>query len=172
MGSGQAPAPAMTATAPTTSLFPGSAGFYVPGKLPQPLPEGVAFSIPSNLVKRVMHQMLSQGAIQRGYLGMQLSPGFEANDAVKLGLERVQGALVEKIYPDTPAAVAGLQTNDVILSVESVTIRNENHLINLISGLPAGQRVRMQVWRDRTTISLDATVGDWSKAQNRFKADQ
>jgi len=133
---------------------------------------GVAFSIPVNLVKRVMHQMLSQGAIQRGYLGMQLSPGFEPNDAVKLGLERVQGALVEKIYPDTPAAAAGLQVNDVILSVENVTIRNENHLINLISGLPAGQRVRMQVWRDRNTITLDATVGDWSKAQNRFKADQ
>ena len=133
---------------------------------------GVAFSIPINLVKRVMGQMLNQGTIQRGYLGMQLSPGFEPNDAVKLGLERVQGALVEKIYPDTPASTAGLQPNDVILQVESVTIRNENHLINLVSGLPAGQRIRMQVWRDRSTITLDAVVGDWSKAQNRFKADQ
>lgn len=133
---------------------------------------GVAFSIPINLVKRVMNQMLNQGAIQRGYLGMQLSPGFEPNDAVKLGLQKVQGALVEKIYPDTPAAAAGLQPNDVILQVESVTIRNENHLINLVSGLPAGQRIRMQIWRDRSTITLDAVVGDWAKAQNRFKAEQ
>jgi S1-C subfamily serine protease len=132
---------------------------------------GVAFSIPVNLVKRVMNQMLSQGAIQRGYLGMQLSSGFEANDAVRLGLERVQGALVEKIYPETPAASAGLQVNDVILQVESVTIRNENHLINLISSLPAGQRIRMNVWRDRAAISLDAVIGDWAKAQNRFKGE-
>ena len=133
---------------------------------------GVAFSIPINLVKRVMNQMLTQGAIQRGYLGMQLSPGFEPNDAIKLGLEKVQGALVEKIYPETPAATAGLQPNDVILQVESVQIRNENHLINLISGLPAGQRVRMHVWRERSTITLDAVIGDWAKAQNRFKAEQ
>ena len=133
---------------------------------------GVAFSIPINLVRRVMNQMLNQGSIQRGYLGMQLSSGFEPNDAIKLGLEKVQGALVEKIYPDTPAAVAGLQPNDVILQVESVPIRNENHLINLVSGLPAGQRIRMQVWRERSTISLEAIVGDWAKAQNRFKADQ
>src|SRR5262245_5955051 len=133
---------------------------------------GVAFSIPINLVKRVMNQMLTQGAVQRGYLGMQLSAGFEVNDAVKLGLDRLQGALVEKIYPETPAAAAGLQVNDVILQVENVTIRNENHLINLISNLPTGQRIRMQVWRDRSTIALDAVVGDWAKAQSRFKGEQ
>jgi S1-C subfamily serine protease len=133
---------------------------------------GVSFSIPINLVKRVMQQMLKQGAIQRGYLGMQLSPGFEPNDAMRLGLDRVQGALVEKVYPETPAAVAGLQPNDVILQVESLSIRSENHLINLISNLPAGQRIRMQVWRDRSLLTLDAVVGDWGKGQTRFQADQ
>jgi S1-C subfamily serine protease len=119
-----------------------------------------------------MQQMLKQGAIQRGYLGMQLSPGFEPNDAMRLGLDRVQGALVEKVYPETPAAVAGLQPNDVILQVESLSIRSENHLINLISNLPAGQRIRMQVWRDRSLLTLDAVVGDWGKGQTRFQADQ
>lgn len=132
---------------------------------------GVAFSIPVNLVKRVVTQMLAQGAIQRGYLGMQLSSGFEPNDALKLGLNKVTGALVEKIYPDTPAATAGLKANDVILNVESVEIRNENHLINLISGLPIGQRIRMQVWRERNTVNLEAVVGDWSKAQAKFRTE-
>ena len=131
----------------------------------------VAFSIPMNLVKRVMSQMLTQGAVQRGYLGMQLSQGFEPNEALRLGLSRVAGALVEKVYPDTPAHSSGLKPQDVILNVESVEIRNENHLINLISNLPIGQRIRMQVWRERTTVSLDAVVGDWAKAQNRFRAE-
>ncbi len=101
---------------------------------------GVAFSIPVNLIKRVMNQLLTQGTVQRGYLGMQLANTFEPNDAIKLGLDRVQGALVEKIYPETPAASAGLQVSDVILKVEAIPIRSENHLINLISGLPIGQR--------------------------------
>jgi serine protease Do len=133
---------------------------------------GVAFSIPSNLVKRVMNQLLQSGTVQRGYLGMQLALTFEANDALKLGLDRVKGALVEKVYAGTPAADSGLQTNDVILQVENIAIRNENHLINLISSLNAGQKIRMQVWRDRSTTNLNAVVGDWTKAQTRFRTDE
>jgi S1-C subfamily serine protease len=133
---------------------------------------GVAFSIPSNLVKRVMNQLVQQGAVSRGYLGMQLALTFEPNEALKLGMDRVRGALVEKVYPSTPAASAGLQPNDVVLQVENIPIRNENHLINLISNLNAGQRIRMQVWRDRTTTTLDAVVGDWAKAQTRFRTDE
>ncbi|MBI2804871.1 MAG: trypsin-like peptidase domain-containing protein [Planctomycetes bacterium] len=132
---------------------------------------GVAFSIPSNLVKRVMNQLLQQGSVQRGYLGMQLVLTFDPNDALKLGLDRVRGAMVEKVYAGTPAADSGLRAQDVILQVENIAIRNENHLINLISNLNPGQRVRMQVWRERSNTTLEAVVGDWSKAQTRFRTD-
>jgi S1-C subfamily serine protease len=131
---------------------------------------GVAFSIPINLVKRVQRQLLEKGSVARGYLGMQLAQAFEPADALKLGLDRVQGALVETVYPDTPAAAAGLRANDVVLQVDNAAIRNENHFINLISALAAGQRIRLQVWRDRKVIALDAVVGDWSKGQSRFRA--
>jgi len=60
---------------------------------------GVAFSIPINLVKRVMTQLLEKGSVSRGYLGMQLADSFEPTTALKLGLDRVQGALVETVYP-------------------------------------------------------------------------
>jgi serine protease Do len=133
---------------------------------------GVAFSIPSNLVKRVMKQMLTQGSVARGYLGMQLALSFEPAEALKLGLDRLRGALVERVYPDTPAATAGLQPRDVILQVDNLAMKNENHLINLIASLPPGQRVRLQVWRDRNVITLEAMVGDWAQAQSRFRAEQ
>jgi S1-C subfamily serine protease len=130
---------------------------------------GVAFSIPINMVRRVTRQLLEKGAVSRGYLGIQVAQSFEPADALKLGLEKVQGALVETVYPATPGFEAGLKSNDVILQVDGFPIRNENHLINMISGLPAGQKVRLQVWRDRKAQAIDATVGDWSKAQTRFK---
>ncbi len=130
---------------------------------------GVAFSIPINLVKRVAQQLLVNGAVQRGYLGMQLSQSFEGKDALKLGLERVQGALVERVYPETPASEAGLKEQDVILQVDSTAVRNENQLINHISTLTPGQRIRMQVWRERAMVTLEASVGDWSKGQTRFR---
>ncbi len=131
---------------------------------------GVAFSIPINLVKRVARQLLEKGSVARGYLGVQLAQSFEPADALKLGLDRVQGAWIETVYADTPGAAAGLRANDVVLEVDGFAIRNENHLINMISGIPAGQKVKLQVWRDRKTLALEAVVGDWSKNQGRFKA--
>src|SRR5262249_6885290 len=107
---------------------------------------GGAFSSPINLVKRVMKQLLEKGSVSRGYLGMQLAEAFEAADALRLGLERAQGALVETVYAETPAAAAGLKASDVVLQVDGTPIRNENHMINLISGLTAGSRVRLEVW--------------------------
>ncbi|HXG13423.1 MAG TPA: trypsin-like peptidase domain-containing protein [Gemmataceae bacterium] len=130
---------------------------------------GVAFSIPINLVRRVARQLLERGSVARGYLGMQLAGTFEPADALKLGLDRAQGALVEAVYPDTPAAAAGLKPNDVVLRLDDVAVRNENHLINLISNLPPGQRVRLQVWRERQLLTLDAVVGDWSQGQGRLR---
>ena len=130
---------------------------------------GVAFSIPVNLVKRVAAQLLEKGSVSRGYLGMQLAQSFEPADALKLGLDRVQGAWVEAVYQGTPAATAGLQANDVVLQVDERTIRNENQLINFISTLTPGQKIRMQVWRDRKVVALEAEVGDWARGQNRLR---
>ncbi|VTS07804.1 S1C family serine protease [Tuwongella immobilis] len=131
---------------------------------------GVAFAIPINMVKRVARQLLEKGQVSRGYLGVQLSQTLDANDAFKLGLDKAQGAWVEVVHPETPAALAGLLANDVILQLDTVPIRNENHLINLVSGLPVGQRVRLQVWRERRMMTVDVLIGDWAAAQARLKS--
>jgi S1-C subfamily serine protease len=133
---------------------------------------GVAFAIPINLVKRVVKQLYDKGTVARGYLGVHLAQTMEAADAVRLGLDRAQGALVESVYADTPAAVAGLRANDVILSVDGTSIRNENHLINHIAALPIGSRVKLRVWRDRRSELVTATVGDWNQAQARLKTEK
>lgn len=130
---------------------------------------GVAFSIPINLVKRVAQQLLEKGNVQRGYLGLQMAPSFEPNDALRLGLDRLQGALVETVYPGTPAEKAGLRPNDVVLQVDGAAVRNETHFINLISAVSVGTKVRLQVWRERRTINVEATVGDWARGQERFR---
>jgi serine protease Do len=125
---------------------------------------GVGFCVPSNLVKRSMIQLLERGSIQRGYLGAQLAEVFDPSEALRLGLTRVTGALVERIYPGSPADNAGLRPQDVILQLDNVAIRSESHFINLVSALPPGHPIRLQVWRNRTPFTLEARVGDWSKA--------
>jgi S1-C subfamily serine protease len=130
---------------------------------------GVAFSIPINRVKQVTAQLLEKGAVSRGYLGVQLAGSFEPADALKLGLPRAQGARVETVYPDTPAAVAGLRANDVLLEIDGQAIRNDNQLINYVSELAPGRKVRLNVWRDRRLLTVEAVVGDWARAQQRFR---
>ena len=132
---------------------------------------GVAFSIPINLVKRVARQLVEKGSVSRGYLGVQLAAAMEPSDALRLGLDRARGALIEAVYPDTPAANAGLKSSDVVLQVDGLSIRNENHLINLISTFQAGQRIRLKVWRDRREHELVAVVDDWNEAQQKFRAN-
>jgi serine protease Do len=73
-------------------------------------------------VKRVATQLLDKGSVARGYLGLQMAASFEPADALKLGLDRAAGALVETVYTDTPAALAGLKTNDVILQVDTTPV--------------------------------------------------
>jgi S1-C subfamily serine protease len=130
---------------------------------------GVSFSIPSNLVRRVAKQLLTNGMVSHGYLGLQLSQSFEPADALSLGLTRARGAKIDSVMPESPAYQAGLRANDVVLQVESVAVRNDNHLINLISMMPAGQKVKMQIWRERKEIAVEAVVGDWNAAKSRIK---
>lgn len=128
---------------------------------------GVSFSIPVNLVKRVAAQLFEKGAVTRGYLGVQLATTLDPAEAVRLGLNRVCGALVEIVHPGTPAESAGLKVGDVVLKLEDVDLRDENHLINLISALPPGQTVKLAVWRDRRTQPVEVRVGDWAASRGR-----
>ena len=126
---------------------------------------GVSFSIPSNMVKRIAAQLIEKGSVTRGYLGVQLATALEPAEALRLGLNRVSGALVEIVHPNTPAATAGLRVGDVILQLEDVAVRDENHLINVVCALPPGQRVKLTVWRERKAQAVEVTVGEYAKTR-------
>jgi S1-C subfamily serine protease len=128
---------------------------------------GVSFSIPANLVKRVALQLFERGTVTRGYLGVQLASTLEPAEALRLGLNKVSGALVEIVHPGTPAATAGLRQGDVLLRLEDVELRDENHLINLVSALPPNQKVRLTLWRNRRSEVVEVLIGDWTASRSR-----
>jgi S1-C subfamily serine protease len=128
---------------------------------------GVSFSIPANLIKRIALQLFEKGTVTRGYLGVQLASTLEPAEALRLGLNKVSGALVEIVHPGTPAATAGLRQGDVLLRLEDVELRDENHLINLVSALPPNQKVRLTVWRNRQSQQVEVLIGDWTNSRSR-----
>jgi S1-C subfamily serine protease len=76
---------------------------------------------------------------------------------------------VEIVHPATPAAAAGLRVGDVILKMEDVALRDENHLINLITALPPGQKVTLTIWRGRKMETATVTVGEYTPQQSRSR---
>jgi serine protease Do len=128
---------------------------------------GVSFSIPANMVKRIAAQLIEKGVVTRGYLGVQLATALEPAEALRLGLTRVSGALVEIVHPNTPASAAGLRVGDVILQIEDVAVRDENHLINVVCALPPGQKVKFTIWRDRKAVAVEVTVGVYASQKTR-----
>src|SRR6185295_10783398 len=77
--------------------------------------QGIGFAIPSNTAKWIMSQLISKGSVERAYLGISLKPIDNEVKARELGVKRGEGVLVEQVLPDSPAAEAGFQEEDVIV---------------------------------------------------------
>jgi serine protease Do len=125
--------------------------------------EGVGFTIPVNLVRRVAAELIQKGVVTRAYLGIDLDPPLDPPRAIKLGLPRVRGALVNDVFSETPAAVAGLRRFDVVLEFNGKMVHDMEHLTHMISMTPVGEEVSLVLWRDRQEKKLLAKVGDRAK---------
>jgi serine protease Do len=122
---------------------------------------GISFSIPINLVKRLGREMLDKGTVQRGYLGLQMSNALDAKMALKLGLTKLRGAMIEAPHKGGPGERAGLQTGDVIQKVDGLDIRDENQFINIVGTLPVGESLKLTIWRNKQSKDVTLTVADW-----------
>ena len=124
--------------------------------------EGIGFSIPSNLVHRVFEQMVAYGRVRRAYLGVELDNSFNDSTAERLGLPRSRGARITRVYShqSSPAVVAGLRPDDVILSFNGVDVIDENHLINLVSLADIGTSVKIEVHRSRGKSEMVVQLTD------------
>ena len=122
--------------------------------------EGVGFSIPINLARWIMGQLLSNGRVNRGALGVKLHPDFEAANAFAMGLDRPRGAWIESVDQRSPAAASGVRVNDVVVRFNGVDVIDLNHLINLVSMAPIGQSADVVIWRDRQEWPMKVMVAD------------
>ncbi len=119
---------------------------------------GIGFAIPAETAKTVVAQLRDQGRIDRGWLGVQIQPVTE-EIAEGLGLKGTQGALVASVVPGSPAAKAGVQPGDVILSASGKTLDEFKQLSRTIAATRAGTEVRLGVQRQGTTQEIPVVIG-------------
>ncbi|QDT15650.1 S1C family serine protease [Alienimonas californiensis] len=122
--------------------------------------EGIGFSIPSNLVRRVFDELLTHGRVRRAYLGVQLDSGFDRRAIGTVGLDRLYGARVQIVKQGTPAADAGLRRNDVVLRFGTIEVQDLDHLINLVSLTPVGEQVQLTVLRERREVPMTLVLAE------------
>jgi len=122
--------------------------------------DGIGFSIPSNLVRRVMEQLVTKGRVARAYLGVKLDADFNEQTARRLKLNRLRGARILEVYTQTPASRAGLKFDDVVLRFNDVAVQDENHLINLVSLTPIGTTAKLLVMRDGRSKVIPVKLAD------------
>lgn len=120
---------------------------------------GIGFSIPSNMAKSVMDQLLKYGNVKRGVLGIgaqdvtpDLVTAFNAN------VEK--GAAVTQVLPNSPASQAGIQIGDIITSVNGTPIKNASDVVNTIGFLRVDTKVNIDLMRKNQKMVLSATLTD------------
>ncbi|MBN2447788.1 MAG: Do family serine endopeptidase [Phycisphaerae bacterium] len=118
---------------------------------------GVAFTIPSNLAKKIARQLVAEGRVRRGWLGIGMAD-LSQPDVEIFGLKDRGGVLVDGVLEDTPAEKAGLMVEDVILSIDDQPIDNMDHFRNMIADVPPGRDIHLKVVRDGKPRSVKVTL--------------
>ncbi|MEC4674746.1 MAG: Do family serine endopeptidase [Nitrospirota bacterium] len=123
---------------------------------------GIGFSIPSNMVKGVMVNLIDHGKVIRGWLGVsiqELTPAlaeqFHAPDS--------QGALVGDVVDHSPAADAGLNRGDVIRRYQNHAVKDPTHLRSLVADTSPGSTISLEVLRDGATKAISVSIGELPK---------
>ena len=112
---------------------------------------GYGFAIPSNLVKSVIIDLIEDGKIDRGYIGVQISSVDEVS-AKAYKLEKVAGVIVQKVLDGSPAEKAGIEIGDVILDLDGAPVNTSNELQSRVSMHKVGDAIKLKILRDGKTI--------------------
>jgi len=121
--------------------------------------QGIGFAIPVDLARDVMESLVKDGRVTRGYLGVMIQ---DVNPALakKFGLDEPKGALVGDVNPDGPAAKAGMESGDVVTSIEGKEIRDSRHLKLAVAKIHPGDTASVKVLREGKLKTLKVKVGE------------
>jgi serine protease Do len=132
-----------------TAIITGSRGY-----------EGVGFAMPSTAAINVYNQIISQGRVTRGSIGVSFQEDLGTNAITLKELGAANGVVIGMVEPGSPAEKAGLKGGDVITTVNGKVVKTGNDLVNPIAQAPIGSKVKLGYVRDRQAKETTATVED------------
>jgi Do/DeqQ family serine protease len=127
---------------------------------------GIGFSIPSNMAKSVLEQLLRDGRVRRGMLGIGIQ-NLNEDTAQALGLKDTSGVLVSDVRKGSAAEKAGFKRTDVITAINGEKIEDSNVLRNKVAGTLPGTEIKVTVLRDGSPRELTATLDEFEMPGNK-----
>lgn len=124
---------------------------------------GVGFSIPSNIAKRVVVELVRYKRVRRAFLGIRFETSYDVRLASSKGPPGGRGAMVAQVIDGTPADQAGVLADDIILSFDGFKVEDDEHLINLIGQAEIDRTVEVIVWRAQKRVRLMTKLVDREK---------
>jgi serine protease DegQ len=118
---------------------------------------GIGFAIPVSIVHQVMQEIITHGAVTRGWVGIEVQE-ISPEIAESFALKSTAGALIAGVLRNGPADRAGVRPGDVLIAVSGKPVIDSSSLLNLIAGLAPGKVVQLRMIRDQTELQLMVTI--------------
>ena len=131
---------------------------------------GLSFAIPMDVAMNVVDQIKSQGYVSRGWLGVVIQD-VTRELAESFGLDKPKGALISKVLPNSPAAVAGFEPGDVILSFDGKKVLTSSDLPPIVGRVEIGKVVSVEVMRNNKPVKMQVIIEELSDDELIIKTD-
>lgn len=122
--------------------------------------DGIGFAIPMKLAKRIMDDLIEDGSVSRGYLGMYTAGELDPTMAEALGLDVASGIIVGQVETDGPADKAGLEEEDIIVGLNDEPVKNWDAFRTKIASFKPKDVVELNILRDGKPRSLEVIIGE------------
>lgn len=119
--------------------------------------QGVGLAITSNVAKNIVDQLIREGVVHRGYLGVVIGL-LEPDVAEDLGLKDKAGVVVNHVYKNSPASKAGIKPLDVIVAIGDKSLKEGRDLQRVVGNLPLNKSIDLTVVRDGKTLVIPVTI--------------
>lgn len=124
-----------------------------------PFAQGIGFAVPINMAKQIMDDLIKFGEVKRAWLGVYIQP-LTKDFAEAYGVKEETGAIVGDVVQDSPADKAGIRRGDVLLSINGEKVKNPQEIVTKIRQKLAGDKVTIELVRQRKTQKVDVTLGE------------
>lgn len=130
--------------------------------------EGYSFAIPSNIVKKVVEDFLQYGTLQRAYLGVSIVEITEELAEAK-GITEMSGVYIMGVEENGGAKAAGIKENDILLSVNNITVNSNSQLLGVISQYRPGDKVMVKINRKGDVLVKEVTLKNLEGTEEMHK---